>query len=49
MRGEALLITLIVVFVICGLSAVGGYLCAPAIQYQPPAVAGPAVPHIPGK
>jgi hypothetical protein len=29
-RGEAILITLLVVFVIGGLSAVGGYLFAPA-------------------
>lgn len=50
MRGEALLITLVVVFVIGGISAVGGgYLFAPACQYQPPHVSGPAVPYIPGK
>lgn len=48
-RGEAILITLLVVFVIGGLSAVGGYLFAPACQYTPPPVAGPAVPHIPGR
>jgi hypothetical protein len=48
-RGEAILITLLVVFVIGGLSAVGGYLFAPACQYTPPATQGPAVPYIPGK
>jgi hypothetical protein len=48
-RGEAILITLIVVFIIGGLGAVGGYFCAPAVQYQPPSVAGQAVPYIPGK
>lgn len=48
-RGEAVLITLLVVFVIGGLGAVGGYLFGPSCPYQPPAVAGPAVPYFPGK
>lgn len=48
-KGEAILITLLVVFVIGGLSAVGGYLFAPACQYTPPATQGPPIPHIPGK
>ncbi len=48
-RGEVLLITLVVVFIIGGVSAVAGYLYAPTSQYQPPPVAGPAVPYIPGK
>lgn len=48
-RGEALLLTLIVVFVIGGVSAVIGYVSAPACPYQPPAAQGPAVPYIPGK
>ena len=48
-RGEALLITLAVVFIIGGISAVIGYVSAPACPYQPPAVAGQSVPYIPGK
>ena len=50
MKGEAILITLVVIFVIGGLSAVSGYLFAPSCPYQPPAsIAGQSVPHIPGK
>jgi hypothetical protein len=54
-RGEAILITLVVIFVIGGLSAVSGYLFAPACQYQPPpqqqSIGGVDVlpTHIPGK
>ena len=50
-RGEAILITLVVIFVIGGLSAVSGYLFAPSCQYTPPPanIAGQDIPHIPGK
>ena len=48
-RGEVVLLTLIVVFVLGGISAVAGYIYSP---YHPPAqvqMAGQDIPHIPGK
>ena len=49
-RGEVVLLTLIVVFIIGGISAVTGYIYSP---YHPPAqqvqMAGQDIPHIPGK
>ena len=48
-RGEVVLLTLIVVFVLGGISAVTGYYFSP---YHPPAqvqMAGKDIPHIPGK
>ena len=49
MRGEVVLLTLIVVFVLGGISAVTGYYFSP---YHPPtvqAVGKADIPHIPGK